>query len=35
MMWYFADASNFLVSSEQGLDDAEALGWLLQADAPT
>lgn len=33
-MWYIADARNFLVSPEQGLDDAEGLEWLLQADGP-
>ncbi len=33
-LWYIADATNRLVSPEQGLDDIEALEWLLQADDP-
>lgn len=28
--WYFSDTNNCLQSPEQGLDDVEALEWLLQ-----
>lgn len=28
--WYFSDLNNCLQSPEQGLDDVEALKWLLQ-----
>lgn len=27
--WYFADERNYLQSSQAGLDDEEALEWLL------
>lgn len=28
--WYFSDRNNSLQSPEQGMDDVEALEWLLQ-----